>query len=161
MTFFRKTFRAIVHGESNDTLCASNRSKLVEKLSSAETYDEKCLSTTRSYWTKNFLQIDLQLLPTDLKKFFCAHFRGSCRTSTFIPKKPGKKIWIGKSEKSSFTLNFNFSSKLIFVKTAKFQNVDLRAETSATPTKWPFWTTFVQAHWQFPASLAWYRPSLN
>ncbi len=49
--FFRKTFYlslfpdsdSPVHGESNDRLCVSKRSKLMEKLNSAETCFEKSL----------------------------------------------------------------------------------------------------------------------
>ncbi len=88
MTFFQENILpsffadscSPVHGESNDTLCASNRSKLMEKLSSEETYVEKTLSTGAGILNKIDFEIDLQRLPIDFKNSFCAQIMRSART---------------------------------------------------------------------------------
>ncbi len=75
MSFFQKNIftelfsdsSSPVHGESNDILCASNRSELVEKLSSAETYDEKCLTMGAGILSKIDFEISLLRLPIDFK----------------------------------------------------------------------------------------------
>ncbi len=63
-----------VHGESNDTLCASNRSKLVEELSSEETYVEKTLSMGARILNKIDFEIDLLSLQKKKKNYFCVFF---------------------------------------------------------------------------------------
>ncbi len=146
MTFFQKNilrsfFAASgspVHGESNDTLFASNRSKLVEKLSSEKAYVEKTLSTGARIVNKMNFEIDLLYLPIDFKNSFCAQKVLSASILLFLERKLHKKFLIGKSEKSSSMFFFYFTLNEIFVKTAKFQNVDLIAETSATPLNRPF-----------------------
>ncbi len=87
MTFFQENILrsffadsdSPAHGESNDTLCASNRSKLVEKLSSPETYVEKTLSTGAGILNKIDFEIDLLCFSTDLKKNFCMRCPVSAR----------------------------------------------------------------------------------
>ncbi len=87
-----------VHGESNDTLTASNRPKLVEKLSSAETYLEKTLTMGARILNKIDFEIDLLRLPMDFKNSFCVFFSGFDFVLWFSAKKLHKKILIGKSE---------------------------------------------------------------
>ncbi len=84
MTFFQKNILpsffsdsgSPVHGESNDTLCASNRPKLVEKLSSAETYFEETLTMGARILNKIDFEIDLLRLPMDFKNSFCVFLTG-------------------------------------------------------------------------------------
>ncbi len=90
MTFFKKNITELfadsgspVHSESNDTLCASNRSKLVEKLKPEERYFEKSLSTGVGILNKMNFAIDLLCLKIDFKNSFCAQIVRSPRSYYF------------------------------------------------------------------------------
>ncbi len=106
MTFFSKNILCTwffldsgspVHGKSNDTLCASNRSKLVEKYKLEEScfdlFRKKLKYTGAGILNKMNFEIDLQCLPIDFKnslwklqKFFFQIVR-SARILLFSVKK--------------------------------------------------------------------------
>ncbi len=77
MTFFQKNILhgffsdsgSPVHGESNDTLCTSNRSKLVEKYKLEESCFEKKLKYFAFFLSISNFEIDL-LFPNRFKNFF-------------------------------------------------------------------------------------------